>query len=625
MLHLPANELRPQAMWIREPQADVWVWVPLFENTGTDDQQQALSPESWQFIVPERLVFAFQLSEKAHLRLPNTPAKLYSAQLLPPPQFGEAALIADEDGWRKYSLAALDPEARRIWQQMSDLLKALAAPAAWWPYDALLEVCSTPESYEAHRNELQAQLLKTREASDRQKFKTQLRQLERARQQAEALTRMITRHHQQREAYQAQVQRFIESAQKLANFYLDAHQAAKQAGGSTGVIDAPMLTGLLLESPAKVEGNLPRGKRALAPRGTPFLAEDFIEVPAYQEDTAVREATLAGPDYWTTEDDVYRFASSPDDLAIYFGDPKHPMSVTDAIKRLHLLGDSTVLTARIALGLWNQRRREGRLSKNGDAALRYDEILAWRGIEKLTRATQPGGIKKHSDGYRDSHKKQVRQDLELLQHYYLRGSHTVRVKGRVMTIRVDGPYLRVGPVTAEIEWKEADVGVYLSPGPWVNSYEDYDNWTFAEIDRRIFELVPQNDQHELRLALYLVERWRQQAQRQTYAEPIVMEDLLTASVITIDRKHLTDRFVKRIHDALDHLCRRKIIGSCVCLTPVDEHKPQWGKDWLASVWQILPPEDLIQQYRLRLPGGGRRELLPDQTGERYHMEESDRG
>jgi hypothetical protein len=259
------------------------------------------------------------------------------------------------------------------------------------------------------------------------------------------------------------------------------------------------------------------------------------------------------------------------------------------------------------------------LSKNGDAAIRYDEILAWRGIDKQTRAVQPGGSKRHSDGYRDSHKKQIKEELALLQHYYLRGQHAVEVRGKPMKIKVDGPYLRVGPVTAEIEWQEADVGVYLSPGPWVNSYEEFDLWNFAEVDRRIFELVPQNDQHELRIALFLVERWRQQAQKQSYDEPITMEELLIASVITIDRKHLTDRFAKRIGDALANLCERKIIGSCTCLTPVDEQKPQWGKDWLASVWQILPPEDLIQQYRARL-GRVSRPQLPGGRTESHERE-----
>ena len=114
----------------------------------------------------------------------------------------------------------------------------------------------------------------------------------------------------------------------------------------------------------------------------------------------------------------------------------------------------------------------------------------------------------------------------------------------------------------------------------------------------------------MRLALYLTERWREQAQEGNFSTPIIMSDLLAASMLAVDERHLTVRFIPRIEAALAQLEAMGVIGKHVCLTPIGTTAARWGKEWLASRWEILPPLQLIREYqevrkqpRLRNPRG----------------------
>ena len=76
-----------------------------------------------------------------------------------------------------------------------------------------------------------------------------------------------------------------------------------------------------------------------------------------------------------------------------------------------------------------------------------------------------------------------------------------------MQVSIQIPYLHYSLVTEKTRWaQDAVAGVFLSPGPWVNAYTEYDNYFLAEIDRNIFHFYPRTQQHEVRLALSLSER-----------------------------------------------------------------------------------------------------------------------
>ncbi len=141
------------------------------------------------------------------------------------------------------------------------------------------------------------------------------------------------------------------------------------------------------------------------------------------------------------------------------------------------------------------------------------------------------------------------------------------------------------------------VGFLVSPGDWISTYEQHQNYYLAEVDSQIFKLNPQNDRYALRIALYMTERWREQAKQGDFSTPIMMSELLAASMVEVDERHMTARFIPRIEAALEKLEEMGIIGKQLCLTNVDRNQSRWSRDWLASRWEILPPLKLIQEYQ----------------------------
>jgi hypothetical protein len=330
----------------------------------------------------------------------------------------------------------------------------------------------------------------------------------------------------------------------------------------------------------------------VTPQLTPTMA-----VTDYRPDQAVREASLAKKEQWRSkEGEITYYASNA--MEVYLGTPEHPLELPQAFKQIRQLSESTVLTARILLGLWNTRRNDNRVSRNGSVAILLEEILQWQGIQKHSRAAHPGTTKRYTDGYRPEQKRRVLQDLALLASCNVRGTCKVIVKGKAISIEVDGPYLRYSVVSRKtIVDEKIVIGFLVSPGDWISTYEHHQNYSLAEVDSQIFKLNPQNDRYALRLALYLTERWREQARQGDFSTPIVMSDLLAASMIEVDDRHLTNRFVPKIEAALAQLEEMGIIGKYLLLAPIDITLARWGKEWLASRWEILPPLKLVHQYQ----------------------------
>lgn len=323
-----------------------------------------------------------------------------------------------------------------------------------------------------------------------------------------------------------------------------------------------------------------------------------MAVTSYRPDQAMREASLAQKDQWKPGigGEVFYLASNA--LEVYLGTRERPLELPQALRQIRQLSESTVLTGRILLGLWNIRRHNHRVSKNGSVAILLEEILQWQGIQKHSRMAHPGTTKRYTDGYRTEQKRRVIQDLVLLASCNVRGTCTIIVKGKSAAIEVDGPYMRYSVVSRKTgPGEKSIIGFLVSPGDWISTYEQQHHHYLAEVDNQIFKLNPQNDRYALRLALYLTERWREQAQEGNFSAPIIMSDLLAASMIAVDDRHLTVRFIPRIKAALGQLEVMGVIGKQVCLTPIDTSQARWGKEWLASRWEILPPLSLIREYQ----------------------------
>jgi hypothetical protein len=316
-----------------------------------------------------------------------------------------------------------------------------------------------------------------------------------------------------------------------------------------------------------------------------------LRIPNYQEDRAVREAIFARNGQWqqvpNARTPLYRASNH---MQVYFGNPSRLQYSNQASALLTEQSERTIVTARIVLGLWSSRRDDPRYSQNGNVVIRADEVLAWRGVQKHQRTAYAGSTKRFSDGYQEKHKQQVVQDLAILQQYYLRGQHTLVIQGKMTRLPVDSPYLHITALTG-ITGQAISNGYVIAPGNWIDDYETNQHIFLAEVSRKIFQLNPQNDQLALRMALYLSEQWRQQARSSQYKEPLVMADLLSASMISVDKANLTSRFAPRVEAALQKLYAQGILGAApVCLTCVDRTQVQWGKDWLAARWSIVPPQ-----------------------------------
>ncbi len=360
-----------------------------------------------------------------------------------------------------------------------------------------------------------------------------------------------------------------------------------------------------------------------------------LPVPSYHPDRAVREASLARKDHWKSKEGGELSYVASNELEVYLGLQGQPLDISQALKEIRKLSDSTVLTARILLGLWNIRRHNKQVSKDGSVAILLDEILQWQGIQKHSRLAHPGTTKRYTDGYRIEQRQRVLQDMALLASCHVRGSCSITIRGKATQIEVDGPYMRYDIVSRKTAWGDKVIlGFLVAPGGWIGTYEQHQNSSFAQIDSQVFRLNPQNDRYALRLALYLTERWREQAKEGNFSTPVVMSELLTASMIEVDRRHLTADFAPAIERALLKLEHMHILGrhTCIagfhigvddtrvntcmrvhgqrehveappladenpCLTAAEYDQARWGKEWLASRWELLPPVELIQAYQ----------------------------
>ncbi len=331
-----------------------------------------------------------------------------------------------------------------------------------------------------------------------------------------------------------------------------------------------------------------------------------LPVPNYQPDRAVRAAILdpQGWKRWKKEDAAYwayRYPMNPTHtLQVYLGGPRPPLfeEAKEIVERFRL---SMILNSRICLSIWLGRRRDEHLTQTGSALINLDEILAIRGVKKSRTVVHKGEQTtiSYSNGYRWEDKQAIIDDLTLLQQCYIQGACVINVNGQWEDLGVeDDQYLRFSLLTKRNERGiDERVGIFVTPGNWLNLHEAKNTFYIAEVEREVFKLNPQQDYHELLVGLALTERWRDLARKQDYAKPISMQGLLEASVITVN-KHNPSRFIKRITDALDALFEKGILGApAKCLTPIDQTKSRWTGEWLASQWVLLPPKPIIEYYQ----------------------------
>lgn len=339
-----------------------------------------------------------------------------------------------------------------------------------------------------------------------------------------------------------------------------------------------------------------------------------LVVTACEEDTAFRESCLAKEQRWTIEEVPYYAASNQ--VQIFLDHPELRIDPAKARQRIRSLAVSTVSTGRIAMGLWYNRWKDGRLSENGNAAIGVREILMWRDIQKRSRAVSPGSSTKISIDYESKFLERVCQDFNSLRQCHLRRQYNVAVNGKLRQFSITSPYMYIGVVTEENipPYNHKVSGFLVKPGDWFATYLGHGLDKFAVIDRRIFSLDPQHDSLAACIAFYLVERWQALAREasieeiendllQPFRAPIRMSDLLTASMIGIDRINLTSRLVGRVEAALAKLFVRHILGDQpLCLSSIKTNG-YWGRAWLSSLWNLVPTLEVADEYQQAIRRG----------------------
>jgi hypothetical protein len=340
----------------------------------------------------------------------------------------------------------------------------------------------------------------------------------------------------------------------------------------------------------RTEGQAARSARGgVDPRREPLsrlAGIDFLMLPNYPEDRAVREALLAGAAQWEVDRQkgypVYRASNS---LTVYLDTSLDSDSQRKEQARTSTQPDGTLLTARILLGLWASRRADLSPGTSAGVMIHPDEILAWRGVQKHHRLAYPGARKQFSDGYPWKQKQQIQRDLDLLSRYHVRGQHTIMVQGKLRTEPIDSPYLDLTPVEKQGKF----AGYLVAPGPWLATYDAHDMHFFSEVERQLFQLHPRNDYLALRLGFYLTEHWRRHQRGGQERTVFYMANLLAASQIPVEKANLTSRFVPRVEAALHKLHTLGVLGEPpLNVTPIDKSRAYWGKDWLSSSWLLVP-------------------------------------
>lgn len=315
----------------------------------------------------------------------------------------------------------------------------------------------------------------------------------------------------------------------------------------------------------------------------------FLSLTNYTEDMAIREAILAKATQWRLQEQTaLPYYRASNDFSISLDAANALPSLSESSVKEVPQPEGTLITARILLGLWASRHNDPHLSFNGSVMIHPDEILSWRGVQKHHRRAYSGSRKQFSDGYPWKQRQQVQQDLALLSRYQLRGQHVIRSGGNVQSVAIDTPYLLLTPIE-----KQGKIAGYLvAPGDWISSYEAHQMNFLASVPCQLFHLNPRNDYLAVRLAFYLTEYWRRHTHTGALHSSFCMASLLSASLIPIEKANLTSRFVPRVEAALQKLYKIHLLGEPPRnLSEIDRTKAHWGKDWLASSWQLVPAQE----------------------------------
>lgn len=347
----------------------------------------------------------------------------------------------------------------------------------------------------------------------------------------------------------------------------------------------------------------------------PGMAIQPVTVLDHEPGRAVRAAALAGKNSWKTgrhrgsqAQRLYYVADNG--IEISLGTPENPLDLEEARKQIKRAGELTALLDRLLFWYWMLRSRprpgDGKtfISSNGSVPVLIEELLEMLGYKKHEKAEYAGGKQKYTDGYRVEDKDRLTFQIMLLAAFQV-SSHNPNGFG------IQGAYLRYSLGF----WEGIHTGYLINMGDWIHTISLPDLPSLMHIDEKLFKFDRQFQQHEIRLGLYLISAFSDQARKGTLGEPlmvevegnpgtfrhITMEELLNEASIKIDTANLTNRFVPRIEEALQVLIQEGMLARAEPVTSINRSQGYWGKAWRAMPMIIQAPTNLIEEYRRLQP------------------------
>lgn len=250
-----------------------WIYTP-------DREQAEAMPVALAFYVP-------------HSELPDDVMVLVHrwAERLPPPGYGERALVWRDGGWQTRSIEQLGEDARELQAKMAAKLRELVAPSDWYQWTPELDACHDPVQYQRMRQDLHSQLLK-KHGSEREQVRSQLMLLDTARNQALAIEALQDRREREGDKWYDGVQEVIVMARDLAALYWEAEQAAVRQVNTRTLPEIPNIFDI--DGLAAIPSMMPvqtivSGYSAAASDG--WIPDD-TGLPTYRQVTPEHDTTL---------------------------------------------------------------------------------------------------------------------------------------------------------------------------------------------------------------------------------------------------------------------------------------------------------------------------------------------
>lgn len=385
---------------------DYWLWRLAPQAEAKQSDPERLETEGWQRVGAPRLTFLLgqlipvrllQLPDGATeafapleemgagvpnvalvFTLPETMRRAMSALFstedmpdvlpllinLPPPQVGEAALVASSTGWQCYRIEQLDEEAQARWRAIGDHLRALAEPADWWLYTSLLaKELEQPEACAEERARLAALWEQTRGKAKRRAIEEQRQGLLTAHDQAEKLRTLHRRMDQEAEEWLGLWGTVRQLVRQLARDY-----GAVAERDTSALVAAHTLLPIIASpsplpatSPVSEPPSVPQKRTRGKHRPRPELVAKNQPAVMIRTDAVTREimrALLHGAEYQRLAEEriaVYRtpLAKGRGELTITISPGVVSQAWDDVIRSLDVLGDEVVDTfcAFLALAL----------------------------------------------------------------------------------------------------------------------------------------------------------------------------------------------------------------------------------------------------------------------------------